>query len=176
MTRTPTFYIDRADLDRRSPIADKMKRAERIHAMWLTGAKMIQEVEEVTKVDRLLLPDPNSKSVEFFQATSAPEDRRDIANEIRHTTAQAMKKNVAVRWLREFPGYSLIIFNPQSVDAWVQIEMTLPALHGGRRPSLELRKPQHSTSVDDIKMMFERLWTKDEYSREPNEKELPSEL
>jgi hypothetical protein len=170
----PDFFVDRTVLDRESPVADKMKKAERLYAMWLTGTKMIQEIKEVSKVDRLLLPDPNSNSLAFFQSALSPEDRRNIAAEIRQSTAQARLKRIQVRWLKEFSGYSLTIGNPQSADTWVQIEMALPVLHGSRRSSFEFKRPQHAAPIDDIMEMFDRLWTNGELSREPRDDELPT--
>lgn len=165
----PVFYPNREVLDRESPLADKMERTVRIDAIWLTGIKSIVEIESVSNVDRLLLPDPGSNSLKYFQSTL--DDVHDLSGEIRRASKQAKTKGIKVRWLSEFVGYSLTIGNPKSKNAWVHIEMGLPVLHGSRHPSFEFRKPKHASTVDDIIKMFDSLWENDSLSREPEDTE-----
>lgn len=167
MTSHPIFFPDRKVLDRESPLADKMERTVRIDAIWLTGIKSIVEIESVSNVDRLLLPDPGSNSLKYFQSTL--DDVHDLSGEIRRASKQAKTKGIQVRWLSEFVGYSLMIGNPKSKNAWVHIEMALPVLHGARHPSFEFRKPKHTSTVDDIIKMFDSLWENDSLSREPKD-------
>ena len=169
MTSHPIFFPDRKVLDRESPLADKMERTVRIDAIWLTGIKSIVEIESVSNVDRLLLPDPGSNSLKYFQSTL--DDVHDLSGEIRRASKQAKTKGIKVRWLSEFVGYSLTIGNPKSKNAWVHIEMGLPVLHGSRHPSFEFRKPKHASTVDDIIKMFDSLWENDSLSREPEDTE-----
>jgi len=169
MTSHPIFFPDRKVLDRESPLADKMERTARIDAIWLTGIKSIVEIESVSNVDRLLLPDPGSNSLKYFQSTL--DDVHDLSGEIRRASKQAKTKGIQVRWLSEFVGYSLTIGNPKSKNAWVHIEMALPVLHGSRHPSFEFRKPKHASTVDDIIKMFDSLWENDSLSREPEDTE-----
>lgn len=169
MTSHPIFFPDRKVLDRESPLADKMERTVRIDAIWLTGIKSIVEIESVSNVDRLLLPDPGSNSLKYFQSTL--DDVHDLSGEIRRASKQAKTKGIQVRWLSEFVGYSLMIGNPKSKNAWVHIEMALPVLHGARHPSFEFRKPKHTSTVDDIIKMFDSLWENDSLSREPKDKD-----
>ena len=170
MTSHPIFYPNRAVLDRESPLADKMGEAERIDAIWLTGIKSLVEIEDVKKVDRLLLPDPNSKSLAYYQSTMKIEERRDLGDEIRKASKLARAKRIRVRWLKESIGYSLTIWNPRGDKARVIIEMTLPVVHGGNHPSFEFRKPKHSETIDGVISMFDSLWG-DEHSREPQDSE-----
>ena len=84
MTNRPVFYPDRATLNRESPLAEKIRTSERIYAIWFTGTKAIAEIPEVNRVERLLLPNPQSKSLQYYQA--AMDETRNISNEICDTT------------------------------------------------------------------------------------------
>ena len=170
VTKQPIFYPNREVLDRESPLADKMQGAETIYAMWLTGIKALVEVKAIDRIDRLLLPDPDSASLKFLQSTL--ENEPNLGREIRRASKIARKKGRKVRWLREFIGYSLMIGNPKSENAWLHIEMVLPELHGSDHPSFEFKKPKHSSTVDDVIKMFNSLWESDEKSREPEDSEL----
>ena len=166
MTKGPHFYPDRATLDRESPLADKMQATERMYAIWFTGTKAIQEIEEVGKVERLLLPNPTSNLVRFHQ--SAMGESRDIGEEIRANTKRAQDKGIKVRWLSEFLGYTLTIYNPKGLDPWVNIEISFPIVHGSRHPSFDFSRSKHSATVNDIIKVFNELWESDSYSMEPN--------
>ena len=166
MTSHPIFYPNAEVLERESPLADKMRSAERLDAMWLTGIKSIVEVQTVDKVDRLLLPDPESASMKYFQ--SLAENPRDLGDEIRSATRQAREKKIKVRWLTEFVGYSLTIWNPKSDNASVSIKMCFPVIHGSRHPCFEFQKPKHAATVDDIKKIFDELWS-EKHSKEPED-------
>ena len=170
MRTHPIFYPNRTVLDRESPLADKMDKVERMDAIWLTGIKSMVEMESVSKVDRLLLPDPESASLKYFYSTL--DDVHDLSGEIRRASKQAKTKGIQVRWLAEFVGYSLTIGNPNSEHTWVHIEMALPILHGNRHPSFEFRKPKHTPTIDDIIKMFDGLWKSDSLSRAPTDAEL----
>lgn len=169
LTSRPVFYPNRDTLEKESPLGEKMRKSERMYALWLTGTKAIVEIPSVNKVERLLLPDPKSKSLAYFQ--SAMEDKRDLGREIRESSRLARDKNITVRWLKEFLGYSITIGNPRSDNAWVQIEIAFPALHGGNHPSFEFRKPKHAETIDSVIKMFDTMCG-DEYSREPEDSEL----
>ena len=166
----PAFFPNRAILDRESPLADKLGNCAVVYAMWMTGAKATQEIWELGIIKRLMLVDPGSKSLSQYQL--AMPDPRDLASEIRIATKSAKNRNLKVRWLREFPGYTLTIGNPEGKDAWAQIELAFPSIPGGNHPSLEFRKPTHAETVDNVINAFNSLWENDSLSWEPTDKDL----
>jgi len=166
----PAFFPNRAVLDRESPLADKLDDCAVVYAMFMTGLKVIQEISDLEKLERLLLPDPGSKSLAYYQA--AMTETKDLARDVRETTRLAIERGIKIRWVTEFPGFTFIIGNPKGRDAWAQIEIAIPVIHGSNHPSFEFRKPRQEATVDDIIKAFNTIWESDSLSREPKNSEL----
>jgi len=166
MSGRPAFYPDRETLDRESPLAEKIRTTERIYAIWFTGTKSIQEIPDVHHVERLLMPNPNSSYLKYYQ--SAMDEERNLAEEIISNTKRAQNRGIKVRWLKEFLGYTLMIGNPRSHNSWAQIEIALPIIHGGIHPTFEFRKPKHEPTIKSLVEVFDGLWGPS-FSSEPDE-------
>ncbi len=152
MKSRPIFYPNRAVLARESPLADKINKSATIDAMWLTGAKAIIEIPNIETVQRLLLPAPGSKSLAYFRLAMV--EPRDLDGEIRETTRIAKNKGIEVRWLNEFLGYTMTIGDAKGDNAWYQIEIAFPTIHGGDRPSIEFSRSKHAKTIEQASKIF----------------------
>lgn len=166
LNRRPILYPDRAVLDRESPLAEKIRATETIYAIWFTGTKAIAEIPEVVRVERLLLTNPNSRSLKYYQV--AMDEDRNIGKEIQDTTRRAIAKGIEVRWLHEFLGYTLMIGNPRGSNPWAQLEIAFPIVHGGTHPTLEFRDSKHKETISKMIEVFDSLWGNEIFSKLPD--------
>lgn len=167
----PIMYPNRRILEREAPLGDRLHTAATIDALWLHGGKAINEVPDLSTIQRLLLPDPGSSVATYLQIAMPDGASRSLADAIKETTRRAASMNISVRWLKEFPGYTLLIGDGRSENSWCQIELAIPTQHGANDPTFEITKKKHPETIDSFIQAFNKLWDSDELSRKPNETE-----
>ncbi|MCZ6719059.1 MAG: hypothetical protein O6944_07930 [Gammaproteobacteria bacterium] len=77
---------------------------------------------------------------------------------IEESTKRARKLDLDVKWLVEFPNFTLLIGNPMGTDAWAHLEIVLPFTESGHRPILRIERSHNQPVFDRLTKMYDALW------------------
>ena len=154
-TRRPQFFRDRPTLEARygaRPLAD----VETAHCVWLSGQKVFRPGEHLTKIKKLILPDPGSHYLSEF--TKALPNPHPVLSDIKYAIESARKANIEVRLYREFTGKSWWIGDRERSTAFVHIECLIPHAKSDRRPSFRVYRWQDEEFYNQHCQIFDWLW------------------
>ncbi|MQA64426.1 MAG: hypothetical protein GEU76_00755 [Alphaproteobacteria bacterium] len=154
------FYPDRHGLDRIRPLTDELRRVTEAHVFWVAGRKQFQSGEQLEKIKRLILPNPDSASLKCFES-SLP-DGMSIRDQIREVTQMAIEKGIQVKWYSEFIGYSWWIADPSGKNAFAHLEIAMPFSRRDRRPSIRISRSRHPEAFSELWNSYEKIWEKSE--------------
>ena len=155
------LFTGRTALEEAYPILEQVRRATSIDGLWLAGRAIlnIDDNNIVRTARRVILPDPKSPILDELQNWS-DDIYRTLGNAIYESTERARKLGVQVRWLMQFPGFTLFLGNPDDDDGWAQLELLLPFTEPGRRPILRIERAHQPMLFERLTKAFDALWQK----------------
>jgi hypothetical protein len=158
------LFENRDDLNARSGgLQTELARVRHALVMWPAGGSAVPVVDErLLNIKKLLLMNPNLQSGEYA-TTFRSHDATTVQNGIKDLSRRAQRLKIPVRWY-PYPYLSVIINDPSSDTAWARIEILLPGLQGGHRPSIKIMKSSHRRLFENLVQMYDFMWEK---SREP---------
>lgn len=156
--RHAEFYENRHALTVARPLVATITSAQTVWALWNAGSTAwAQNAHKLNRIQRLLLPNPKSRSLEAY-APSVDRSRRDIANGILGFTREAIRAGVAVKWFDDAPGNTITIGNPAEPNGWIQIEAAFVGAGINERPIVWIDKAQFPTAFRNILNSFDAVW------------------
>jgi hypothetical protein len=136
-------------------IAQRLKNIERADAIWVLGQKFYHAAEDTHKIKRLLLPNPDSKTLKFLTQTTQNWTEEEALKDI---TGLAKAAGAEVRWYDHFISHSIILADTNKWRGWVHIESVFPYSTNERRPSYTIYRRSHRRSVEEMQRVFNELW------------------
>lgn len=157
------LYSNREELERVHPWSRLMSEIKSMDACFVTGHNAIHADKHLSKVRRLMLPDPGSTSVQAHADILGDNSLGDL---IRSRTMAAQSKGIPVRWLPDHIGYSFYVADRDELDPFVHIEFAMTGMGIKERPSITIQKKTHSEVYREFARIYDLLWSK--YSRDPD--------
>jgi hypothetical protein len=151
----PELFLDRTKLDkvfRGDPLAE----VETAHCVFLLAQKFLERSDS-HKVKKLILPDPDSETVEYLRSTL--DYSQDLRQHLRSVIAGARKKNIDVRLVSHFSGTSWWIGDRDKTDPFVHIEIIFPHMTRPDRPSFRVYRSQDVAFYERYCEVFDQLWS-----------------
>jgi hypothetical protein len=154
------FFENRDELNLRSGgLSSELEGVRRAWVMWPAGGSAVALIDERFKsIDKLLLMNPNLLAMEYAETFKA-EGASAVANSIKELTKRAQRLHVPVLWY-PYPYLSIIINDPTSDTAWARIELLLPGVEAGHRPSMKVTKSIHPHLFGKLIEMYDFMWKK----------------
>lgn len=154
------FFQNRDELNLRSGgLSSELEGVRRAWVMWPAGGSVVALIDERFKsIEKLLLMNPNLLAMEYAETFKA-EGVNAVVNSIKELTRRAQRLNVQVLWY-PYPYLSIIINDPMSDDAWARIELLIPGVEAGHRPSMRVSKSTHPQLFGRLIEMYEYMWKK----------------
>ena len=151
------FFPSRTILEEEQSLAKEFADVEEVLAILLTGRVITSKnISIVSKINRLILPHPNSDSVNHY-GVNLPE-RPDTRAHIIEATRVAQSVGIDVRWYWELIQHSTLIADPYKSRGWAHIELAPPLSFTDKRPSITIYKKHYEQTILDIAENFENLW------------------
>lgn len=163
MLRGVRIYSDREELHAHRSWDETMKAIKSMDACFVTGHNAIHAGIAISKIKRLLLPDPTARSTIGYGHAMKDNTQEEL---IRKTTAAAKANNIKVRWLNEYCGYAFFVADRDELNPYVHIEFALPGQPIGHRPAITVSKKTHPKIFKTFVDTYDSLW--DNHSREPD--------
>lgn len=153
--RRPEFFVDRFALEKVHE-ARPLQQVETAECVWLSGQKELRSAENLNKIKKLILPNPNSVSLKHFADTvpgSSP-----VQEDIEGAISFSQNQRINVRLYPEFIGHSWWIGNRGQPTAFVHIECVLPYSMTERRPSFRVYRWQDEKLYEQYCAIFDSMW------------------
>lgn len=157
----PPLFAGHMALEVAYPIHDQIRRARHVDGLWLSGRAVFQLDDTAIRgtVRRIILPTPDSPLLrEMSRWTGIPYGAADLA--IQESTDRAIRLDVEVRWLREFPGFTLLLADSGDENGYAHVEILLPFTQPGHRPIQRIERRDAQVIFERLVKMFDRLWEK----------------
>lgn len=162
-TNEQAMFPGHMDLESAHPIAEQIQQARHVDGIWLTGQVVFQLDDAAIRgtVRRVILPAPDSPLLqEISRWTTIPYGTADL--EVQKSTERAVRLGVEVKWLRDFPGLTLLLADPGDESGYAHLETLLPYTDPGYRPIQRIERTRESVVFDRVVKMFDRLWERAE--------------
>jgi len=158
------FYENREVLPRWS---EELVDTSEVWLAWPTGGKHAAEgVEAISKQAnnvRLILTKLGSTTTLDGYAKSVGGEKQKMQADIRWLTQLAQKSGFDVRWFDGPITNSVTIGNPNSTrKGWARIELTLPIIEAGERPSIRVTNRKAENVFSNILKGYRYLWDNSE--------------
>lgn len=172
------FFPGHMDLESAHPIATQIQQARHVDGIWLAGEAVFQLDDAAIRgtVRRVILPAPDSPLLqEISRWTTIPYGAADLG--VQQSTERAVRLGVEVKWLRDFPGLTLLLADPGDESGYAHLETLLPYTDPGYRPIQRIERARESVVFDRVVNMFDRLWERAEspapadYIQQPGSRE-----
>ncbi len=155
----PLLFAGHMALEAAYPIHDQMRRVRHIDGLWLAGRAVFQLDDAAIRgtVRRIILPTPDSPLLqEMSRWTGIPYGAADLA--IQESTDRVKRLGVEVRWLHEFPGFTLLLADSGDEAGYAHVETLLPHTDPGNRPIQRIERTSEPMVFDRFVKMFDALW------------------
>lgn len=156
------LYGNRAALDKAHPIHRQIQQAITIDGIWLSGRAIFQSNVErsvvAKKVRRVILPSNKNETLRPLARLTGESDE-SLEEDLFWTTRYCRENEIEVRWLEEFPAFTVLLANIDGANGWVHIESLLPHTEANQRPVLRVTRKRHGKVVEIWRAIFSRLWS-----------------
>jgi hypothetical protein len=132
-----------------------------VWACWPVGAGFYDTYKNVHIVKRLILPNPESKLVEYYFKSIGQEH---ACNFIRSTTHKAKQSGAEVKWIDSFLFNSMTIADQDKPMGWVHVESVLSHRVREKRFGYIIFKDRSQESMKRLVNIFLQIW---EDAKEP---------
>lgn len=149
------FFADRAELARHRSWPELIRSVEELDACLVIGYDAFHAQEQLHKFKRLLLPNPESGSIQNYSRLMGDPG---IGDRIREVTQTAQLQKIRTKWVKEFIGYSFLIIDRNGKNPRVHVELAVPGLKIGDRPSFTFTKSAYRTLFVQFDNVFQEIW------------------
>ena len=127
--------MTREQLEKRYPIQRQVEKARTIHGLMLAGLALLQLDDKIIKgtVERLILP---SNKLELLRRLAPLYGAADhiLGADILKATQRAKDLRIPVKWLDTFPGFTMLLADPDEADGWIHVEVLMPEIRPNQHP------------------------------------------
>jgi hypothetical protein len=150
------YFDNRALLSKKfGTLPERFRQTRKVDALFLVGGDYFYNNPRMNDISRLILPDPTSKSFEFF-ANAVPQV---LTGElIREITKTAQVHHIPVRWSKEFLFHTMILADTDKDTGWVHVESVLPYVMRDERSSYTIEKKYWEEATFKAQQFFDKLW------------------
>jgi len=156
------FYENRSQLPAWN--SEKWNQTSEFWFAWLSGsfkgAESYRDIKNPEKI-RLILTHPDSNALDII-AKVADRSKDTLQHDITELTRVAQDSKSKVKWFDGLIFNSVIIGNPNSVDAWAQVNVFVPYVGPSRRPTIEVSKQKGGEVFQTIFDAYNKIWDKSE--------------
>lgn len=158
------FYVElfenRDELNTRNGgLSSELARVRHAWVMWPAAGSVVAVTDERLKnIEKLLLMNPNLLAMEYAETFKA-ESADAVTNAIKGLTKRAQRLNIPILWY-PYPYLGIVINDPSADTAWARIELLLPGIEAGHRPSVKVIKSIHPALFGRLIKMYEYMWGK----------------
>jgi hypothetical protein len=114
-----------------------------------------EDKNRMNLVTRICLPNPNCTYLKLFK-----EGFIDPPEQIKKTTRLAIERGKDVRWFSHFIGMGILFCNAEGLDAWVQVDLSIPFVAPIRKPGIRIEKRLQSVAFSTLYNSFNEIWQK----------------
>lgn len=150
------FEPKRTGLDE---LRDEIKNAAIVKALWLVGDQADQHnIFATGKPQHLILLDPDGSYLPYHSKLFT-KSVGEVIPVIEAVTTRAIRQGVKVEHFDGPIFFTLTIFDPDSANGYIRVELPIPGSAVHERPSMIVRKSQYPETFQSLLHMFAKIST-----------------
>ena len=152
-------FANREELDKAFPIRRQVEQATTIDGLWVTGRTILGLDDEllIGTIRHVILPSLDRELVVRLAQLSRTSDDT-VGSDIRYATRRASALAKEVRWLKDFPGFTLLLVDADSKGAYAHLGVLLPDALPEDRIVFRVVRRRDREAFERLKQLFEDVW------------------